>query len=88
MIIQILKPDIKIAVRRNVFLRADLMHFNRIGDWTLDQWRLNDKDTLTTLDNLAIIRRHLKLDDSAVLTEPLEVDDNGKPVAKAEPVHS
>jgi hypothetical protein len=88
--IQILKPEIKGALKKMPFLRAELMDFNKIGDWTLDQWRLKNNPLLTTIDNLRIIRKFLKLDETVALTETMQIDENGKlsPVGVKEKVVS
>jgi len=70
--VQILKQEIKDAILKDRYLKADLATVNDVSFWTLDQWRLKDSPMLTTATNLTIIRKRLSLDKNAVLTE--EVD--------------
>lgn len=74
--IQVLKKEYKEAIKRNVYLKAEIAAVNRVSTFTVDGWRYSDHLKLTTATNLAIIRKFLKLDPSVELTESKEVDSD------------
>lgn len=59
--IQVLKQEIKDAIRKDTWLQAELAAVNKVGYWTIGQWRLKDDPMITTATNLAIIGKHLNL---------------------------
>ena len=67
--IQVLKQEIKDRVKTDPHLQAELAASNTISIFTVGQWRLKDNPMLTTINNLAIIRKHLKLPEDAKITE-------------------
>ena len=70
---QVLTQATKDAIRNDVYLQADLCHYNDISVITLNRvWLANDHESLVGLNNLQIIRNRLKLPDDATLTEATE----------------
>lgn len=77
--IQILKKQYKEAIKKDVYLKAQIAAINEVSTWTVDRWRTDDSPLLTTATNLSIIRTRLKLADNITLTEPVKP---GKKVRK------
>lgn len=74
--IQVLKPEIKEALKTNKQLQLDLALANgNVSFWTIGQWRLNDNPILTTINNLHIIRTTLGLPEDAPLTEDKQPEE-------------
>jgi hypothetical protein len=69
--IQILKKQYKDAIKKDVYLKAQIAAINEVSTWTVDRWRTDDSPLLTTATNLSIIRTRLKVADNVTLTEPV-----------------
>lgn len=76
--IQILKKEYKDAIRKDVFLKAEIAAVNKVSTWTVDRWRTDNHPLLTTATNLSIIKTRLKISDNVSLTEPVKSNTKRK----------
>ncbi len=77
-----LKQQYLDAIRKDPILQGALAAANRVSTYTIDKWRRENDDSLTTATSLGIIRERLKLNNSIELTEPQEFN------TEVENVHS
>lgn len=75
---QILKPEYKKAIKEDTDLKHKICKANKghggkpVSYRTLETWLRTDSEKLTTATTLRVIREHLELNASEILTEAKE----------------
>lgn len=65
---QIIEPELKGRIRKDDELKLELAKANNVKVDTVNRWLREDDEILTTVKNLAIIRKHFKLSKTMQLT--------------------
>jgi hypothetical protein len=81
---QILRAEFKQAIKDKPILCASIAEANGKMNSTVETWLRIDDDRLTTATTLAIIRKHLGLDNNVDMTEPKELVEEESEVKESQ----